>query len=212
MVFRMGVPAMAGAPHSLFGSPRRVCGTIFRTLPIMVCVMFCTLHAHAATCAISSGASESTIQSILNSCGSGNTATFAAGTYLLSSMLRVPCGVSLEGPPVAWSNPSAYTATLISSVTGDPAVVFSGCSTNASVHYLNCNHFYGIQGSVNSPNWYDSMVRFDGNASSSVSSNDTVAWNIFGNPSLGDCSNLMTNYTYAGLGGDGGYCNGLGIH
>jgi Chitobiase/beta-hexosaminidase C-terminal domain/Bacterial Ig-like domain (group 2) len=200
--------------------------------------MFCTLHAHASTCAISSGASESTIQSILNSCGSGNTATFAAGTYLLSSMLQVPCGVSLAGPEVAWSNPSAYTATLSSSVTGDPAVVFSGCSTAASVHYLNCdggrpspdggqcfffpagtsnmtlsyNHFYGIQGSVDSPNWYDSMVRFDGNASSSVSSNDTVAWNIFGNPSLGDCSNLMTNYTYAGLGGDGGYCNGLGIH
>ena len=153
-------------------------------------------------------------------------------------MLHVPCGVSLAGPEVAWSNPSAYTATLISSVTGDPAVVFSGCSTAASVHYLNCdggrpspdggqcfffpagtsnmtlsyNHFYGIQGSVDSPNWYDSMVRFDGNASSTVSSNDTVAWNIFGNPSLGDCSNLMTNYTYAGLGGDGGYCNGLGIH
>jgi hypothetical protein len=151
MVFRMGVPALAttctaqesssspGARHSLLESPSRVCITIFRTLIIMVCVMLCTLHAHASTCAISPGASESTIQSILNSCGSGNTATFAAGTYLLSSMLRVPCGVSLEGPAVAWSNPSAYTATLISSVTGDPAVVFSGCSTAASVHYLNCD-------------------------------------------------------------------------
>ena len=144
----------------------------------------------------------------------------------------------MAGPEVAWSNPSAYTATLNSSVPGDPAVVFSGCSTAASVHYLNCdggrpspdggqcfyfpagtsnmtlsyNHFYGIQGSAENPNWYDGLVRFDGNASSSISSNDTVAWNIFGNSSLGDCSNIMTNYTYPGLGGDGGYCNGLGIH
>jgi hypothetical protein len=209
-----------------------------RTLPILVGLMFCAFHAHASTCAISSGAAESTIQSTLNSCGSGNTATFAAGTYLLSSMLRVPCGVSLAGPEVAWSNPSAYTATLNSSVTGDPAVVFSGCSTAASVQYLNCdgglpspdggqcfyfpagtsnmtvsyNHFYGIQGNATDPNWYDGLVRFDGYASAAVSSNDTVAWNIFGKPSLGDCSNIMTNYTYAGLGGDGGYCNGLGIH
>jgi hypothetical protein len=250
MVFRMGLPALAtnhivqgsssplGAPRSLYGSLRRVRRAIPRILPIVVCLVFCAFHAHASTCAISSGAAESTIQSTLNSCGSGNTATFAAGTYLLSAMLNVPCGVSLAGPEVAWSNPSAYTATLNSSVTGDPAVVFSGCSTAASVHYLNCdggrpspdggqcfffpagtsnmtlsyNHFYGIQGSAENPNWYDSMVRFDGNASSSVSSNDTVAWNIFGNPSLGDCSNIMTNYTYPGLGGDGGYCNGLGIH
>lgn len=249
-VFRMGVPVPAttetdqgnstplGEPHSLYESLRRSRRAISGILPILFCLTFCTFHAHASTCAISSGASESTIQSTLNSCGSGNTAVFAAGTYSLSSTLRVPCGVSLAGPEVAWSNPSAYTATLNSSVPADPAVVFSGCSTAASVQYLNCdggrpspdggqcfyfpagtsnmtlsyNHFYGIQGSAENPNWYDGLVRFDGNASSSVSSNDTVEWNIFGNPSLGDCSNIMSNYTYAGLGGDGGYCNGLGIH
>jgi hypothetical protein len=249
-VFRRGISAPAttctvpdgsgspGAPYSFYGSRRRVCRTILRTLPILVCVIFCTFHAHAATCAISSGASESTIQSILNSCGSGNTATFAAGTYSITSTLKVPCGVSLAGPEVAWSNPSAYTATLNSSVPEDPAVKFNGCSTAASVQYLNCdggrpspdggmcfyfpagtsnmtvryNHIYGIQGSAESPNWYDGLVRFDGDATATISSNDTVAWNIFGNHSLDDCSNIMSNYTYAGLGGDGGYCNGLGIH
>jgi hypothetical protein len=233
-----GSPTRRGADHGLCGSLGRVRRAIPRILPILVCLLFCASHAHASTCAIPSGASELIIQSTLNSCGSGNTAAFAPGTYSLTSALRVPCGVSLAGPVVAWSNPSAYTATLSSSVAGDPAVIFSGCSTAASVQYLNCdggrpspdggqcfyfpagtsnmtlsyNHFYGIQGSAESPNWYDGLVRFDGNASSPVSSNDTVAWNIFGNPSLGDCSNIMTNYTYAGLGGDGGYCNGLGIH
>ena len=194
--------------------------------------------AHASRCSIPSGASESTIQATLKSCGSGNTATFAAGSYSLSAALIVPCGVSLAGPTVAWSNPSRYTATLNSSVRGGPAVVFSGCSTPASVHYLNCNggqpspdgglcfyfppgtsnftvtynHFYGNQANANGPNWYDGLIYFGGSASATVSNNDTVSWNIFGNPTLSDCSNVMTNYTYPGLGGNGGLCNGLGIH
>lgn len=62
-------------PHSSYGSLSRICRAIFRRLPIMVCVTFCTFHPHAFTHAISSGAVESTIQSILNSCGSVNTAT-----------------------------------------------------------------------------------------------------------------------------------------
>ena len=195
-------------------------------------------QAHASTCPIPAGVRESKIQSTLNSCGSGNTVLFAAGSYSLSSALTVPCGVSLAGPTVAWSNPSRYTATLNSSVSRGPAVVFSGCSTPASVHYLNCNggqpspdggmcfyfpagasnftlsynHIFGNQANAKDPQWYDSLVVFDGNAQSPVSSNDTIVWNIFGNPSLGDCSNVMTNYTYRGLGGDGGLCNGLGIH
>jgi hypothetical protein len=97
LVFRLGAPATThtvqgdsgplGVSHSLHGSLSCVCRAIFRRLPIMVCVMFCTFHAHASTCAISSGAIESTIQSTLISCGRGNTATFAAGRHLLSSML-----------------------------------------------------------------------------------------------------------------------------
>jgi hypothetical protein len=212
---------------------RRLCQLLLCIMVFAVCA-----RAHASTCPISSGASESRIQSTLNSCGSGNTAVFAAGSYSLTSALSVPCGISLAGPRVAWSNPSGYTATLNSSVHGGPAVVFSECSTPASVHYLNCNggqpspdggmcfyfpagtsnltftynHIFGNQANAKDPNWYDNLVYFDGNASSDVSSNDTISWNIFGNPTLSDCSNVMTNYTYPGLGGDGGLCNGLGIH
>jgi hypothetical protein len=210
----------------------------FSSLVLCLMIFAVCASAHASKCSISSGASESTIQATLKSCGSGNTATFAAGSYSLSSALIVPCGVSLAGPTVAWSNPSRYTATLTSSVRGGPAVVFSGCATPASVRYLNCNggqpspdggmcfyfpagtsnftfaynHIYGNQANANNPNWYDNLVYFDGNAHSPVSNNDTVSWNIFGNPTFSDCSNVMNNYTYEGLSGNGGLCNGLGIH
>jgi hypothetical protein len=72
------------------------------------------------------------------------------------------------------------------------------------------NYFHGNQGNTSTPGFQDSLVYFDGNSASQADSNITVTWNIFG--SNGDCSNLMSNYTYHGLGGDGGYCNGLGLH
>jgi hypothetical protein len=194
--------------------------------------------AHASNCLIPPGANISKIQSIVNACGSGNTALFAAGNYALTTHLIVPCGVSLAGPTVAWSNPSRYTATLNSSVQGGPAVVFSACATPASVHYLNCNggrpapdggmcfyfpagtsnltfsynHIFGNQANAENPHWYDSLVLLDGKSDADVSKSDTIAWNIFGNPTLGDCSNVMSDYTYHGLGGNGGLCNGLGVH
>ena len=56
----------------------------------------------------------------------------------------------------------------------------------------------------------DSLLYFDGSKSATVDSNDTVTWNQFGQS--GDCSNLMSNYSYSGLSGNGGFCNGLGIH
>ena len=211
-----------------------------RLLKFLAGIFFslCVVHAHAANCPISSGSSQSTVQSTLNSCGSGNTATFAAGTYATTSTLSVPCGVSLSGPVVAWSNPSAYTATISLSGSEGPVVSFSGCSTAASVKYLNFNggqpspdggqnlyfpagtsnmtveynFFHGNQGNANSPQFIDGLVYFDGNSSAATSSNDTVSWNIFGSTSMSDCSNLMSNYTYSGFSGNGGLCNGLGLH
>ncbi len=212
---------------------KRCCQITLSLLVFALCA-----KAHASNCSIPSGASMSKIQSVVTACGSGNTAVFAPGSYALTTHLLVPCGVSLAGPKVAWSNPSKYTATLNSSVQGGPAVVFSGCSTPAFVHYLNCNgglpspdggmcfyfpagtsnmtfsynHVFGNQANADDPHWYDSLVLFDGKADAQVSDHNLVAWNIFGNPTLGDCSNVMSNYTYHGLSGNGGLCNGLGIH
>ena len=69
-------------------------------LPLVIAIVFWAGHARAATCPISSGASSSTIVSTIQGCASGNTVTFAAGSYTLSSTVSVPCGVSITGPTV----------------------------------------------------------------------------------------------------------------
>jgi hypothetical protein len=197
-----------------------------------------TTRARAATCQVPSGASQAIIAATISACGSGNTVAFAAGTYQLSSTVYVPCGVSLTGPIVPWSNPSANTATINSKVGGGAAFRFDGCATPASVKYLNFNggqpspdggqilyfpagtsnmtvshnYFHGNQGNPSNPSFIDGLVLFDGSSNSVVSSDDTITWNIFGGPNTNDCSNLMNNYKYPGLGGDGGYCVGLGLH
>jgi hypothetical protein len=74
------------------------------------------------------------------------------------------------------------------------------------------NYFHGNQGNVSNPEFIDSLVYFDGDAEQAVSNDNTVTWNIFGAPGSNDCSNLMKNYSYPGLGGNGGLCNGLGLH
>jgi len=66
------------------------------------------------------------------------------------------------------------------------------------------NYFHGNQGSASNPDFIDSLVYFDGNAGSAVSEDDTVLWNIFGGPGTNDCSNLMSDYLYPGLSGNGG--------
>ena len=82
-----------------------------------------TTTTQGTACPIPSGASQATIQSILNACGSGNTAVFAAGTYDISSNLKWPCGVSIAGPTPAGVTipsgtgsmtvyPGPYSATL----------------------------------------------------------------------------------------------------
>jgi hypothetical protein len=212
------------------GRVARLCQLVVVVMAFLACG-----RAHAATCPISAGASQATVQSTLNSCGSGNTASFATGTYSFSSAVSVPCGVSLAGPTVAWPGP--YTATLNFSGNNVPFRYPGGCSTAVKIEYLNWNggipspdggqvlyfpagtsnvtisynYFHGNQGSTSAPNSYDGLVYFDGNSGSSVDNNITVSWNTFGQTSMAACSNLMTAY-YNGLSGNGGYCVGLGLH
>jgi Chitobiase/beta-hexosaminidase C-terminal domain len=104
--------------------------------------------ANAANCPVSAGASDATIGSTIASCGSGNTVTFAAGTYALTTQQRIlPCGVSLAGPTPSsgsgtqpfYSQTPDYTAKL----TGNfgighygPFKTTAGCSASQSIQYL----------------------------------------------------------------------------
>ena len=104
-------------------------------------------------CPIPSGASQATIQSTLNSCGSGNTAVFAAGTYNIGSTLNWPCGVSIAGPTPAGVTipsgtgsmtvyPGPYTATLNWTGGGGNWVVSypSGCTASGvAFQFMNVN-------------------------------------------------------------------------
>src|ERR1700677_3824636 len=101
-------------------------------------------------CPIPSGASQATIQPTLNSCGSGNTAVFAAGTYSVSSTLNWPCGVSITGPAVplttyatgdGYKNLGYVPTATINSTMGTNAWVFSypACTTPVSFTYMAIN-------------------------------------------------------------------------
>ena len=63
--------------------------------------------AHAANYPISAGASTATIQSTINAAaaaGGGNTVTFAAGPYSITSQINIPCPASaltIQGPTPA---------------------------------------------------------------------------------------------------------------
>jgi hypothetical protein len=95
-----------------------------------------------SSCPIAAGASPSTIQSTLNSCGSGNTAVFAAGTYgPITSTITIPCGVSLSGPPVPYSQAPNQKATIngSSSFIGWGFQTTPGCSTSQTIQYLEWN-------------------------------------------------------------------------
>ncbi len=218
-------------------SRRKRWGVRLGKLAVAIMAMLACGRAQAANCPIANGANQATIQSTINSCGSGNTALFSAGSYSISSSVSVPCGVSLNGPTVAWSNPSAYTATINFSGTDSPFAYQGTCSTALSIKYLNFNggapqpsggqvvyfpagysnvtitdnYFYGNQAQQNQENFNAPLVFFDGNSSATVDNNITVTWNIFGQTHMSACSNLMQAY-YQGLSGDGGYCVGLGLH
>ena len=187
---------------------------------------------------VNSSMSQSTLQSTIQNAPHCALVLFAAGSYTITAPIYVSCSVSLGGPPVAWAKGDVYTAKINSAVSaGSYPLNFSACTTAASIQYLSCyggrpspdgggciyiaagvsnltvteNYLYGNQGNAGGGNYMeDSLLYFDGNSSATVDSNDTVTWNQFGQS--GDCSNLMSNYSYSGLSGNGGFCNGLGIH
>ena len=187
---------------------------------------------------VNSSMSQSTLQSTIQNAPNCALVLFAPGSYTITAPINVPCSVSLGGPPVGWAQGDVYTAKITSAVSaGSYPFNFPACTAATSIQYLSCyggrpspdgggcfyiaagasnmtvteNYLYGNQGNAGGGNYMeDSLLYFDGSSSATVDNNDTVTWNQFGQS--GDCSNLMSNYSYSGLSGNGGFCNGLGIH
>ncbi len=162
-----------------------------RNLSLLAVVIMALLgcgRAHAANCPISAGASQSSIQTTLSACGSGNTAVFAAGSYAFTSSVSWPCGVSISGPVVAYPGP--YTATINFSFGGAWAFDYPACSvTGVSFKYMNVvggrpsgggggaiylasgggaaplmeyNYFHGVQSDINGDCCADGEIYADG--------------------------------------------------
>jgi hypothetical protein len=88
---------------------------------------------------LNSGASQSTIQSTISSAPSCATILFAAGTYgPINSTIKIPCGISLSGPTVPYSQTPNQTATIngSSSFIGWAFQTTSGCSQSQVIQYL----------------------------------------------------------------------------
>jgi Chitobiase/beta-hexosaminidase C-terminal domain len=199
-----------------------------RLCPLLVCIMaFCgAAKAHAATCAtLSAGASQSTIQSALNSCGSGNTVAFSAGLYSTSSSLTIPCGVSVTGPAV-WPNTailstSAPTQNIFSYASGGCTAAMSlqwiqgnnagllytpgntGTYSNMTIEHNTSTNLpsYQTPGCPNScgsnPYFLSGSTFFNG-TQSSILSNITIEFNQFGDSN--SCSAIIAqNVDYQGL-------------
>ncbi len=198
------------------------------------------LHAPASICTtLSSGASQSTIQSALNSCGSGNTVAFSTGTYgPITSTITIPCGVSMTGPVVPYSQTPNQTATINgSSFNGSGFQSSTGCSATTTIQYLVWNGHLPSNGGgfielnagttnyVIQNNWlYGANVAAVGSQSpnagqiyicclgtgGAVNNNITIEWNVFGSSSMSDCNTVM-NDNSSPEADDGGYCLGVGM-
>jgi hypothetical protein len=199
-----------------------------RLCPLLVCIMaFCgAAKAHASTCTtLSAGASQSAIQSALNSCGSGNTVAFSAGLYSTSSSLTIPCGVSVTGPAV-WPNTailstSAPTQNIFSYASGGCTAAMSlqwiqgnnagllytpgntGTYSNMTIEHNTSTNLpsYQTPGCPNScgsnPYFLSGSTFFNG-TQSSILSNITIEFNQFGDSN--SCSAIIAqNVDYQGL-------------
>src|ERR1700679_915325 len=96
-------------------------------------------QAHAGICTtLSSGGN---IAAAVASCGSGNTVSLNAGTYSITSTITLPCGVSIAGPTVPYSQTPNQTALIngSSSWGGVPFQTTSGCSVPQTIQYIQWN-------------------------------------------------------------------------
>ena len=194
--------------------------------------------AHAGTCPVSAGASWATIKGVITGCASPGTVTFAAGTYTgVNSSVTIPCGVSLSGPVVPYSQTHNQTAILqgSSSNTAAPFNTNTGCSTSQTIQYLEWdgmhpsnaggfinlaagttniniqnNYLHGVNSSPGTIGPND-LIFFGGNSGSPTTKNVTILNNIFGEPVFADCATEM-NDTSNNENDHGGGCGGIGIH
>ncbi|MGB8534814.1 MAG: hypothetical protein WCD57_00250 [Acidobacteriaceae bacterium] len=89
--------------------------------------LLCGATAHAATCTTLTSPSQSSLQSALNSCGSGNALQLNAGSTTVTSSVTLPCGVVLQGPTA-----TPATAKITTSTANISLFYADNCTSGAS--------------------------------------------------------------------------------
>ena len=184
---------------------------------------------------LSSGASQSTIQSALSSCGSGKTVALSAGTYgPITSTVTIPCGVSISGPEVPYSQTHNQTAIINGTVGDGPGFqTTAGCTVPQLIQYVEWNggrpnpnggqflHMVSGSQNVSILNSYlhgnncgaycgdrnAGLVYIDNSGTLPANSNVAVEWSIFSAP--GDCAAAIVESNNSNTEGGGGSCVGV---
>jgi hypothetical protein len=159
--------------------------------------------AGAATYKVQAGQSRSMIQRVISGASPGDTVSFAAGTYNLTSGLTLKCGVTYTGPVT-----TPATAILSASFDRGSADIFylpRGCTSPTTIAYLGFQNTGGIfivttnsgltithnqfsnlpccQSQTSSPAIYFEGGENPKDPTAQILSNATVTWNTFGDPS-----------------------------
>jgi hypothetical protein len=178
--------------------------------------------AGATTYRIHAGQGSSVIQRVISGASAGDTVSFDAGTYTITSTLRLKCGLTITGPVVA----NFTTPTAQITITTANASIFSmtgGCSNVGTVEYINFNNggpiYFDTAGYSNFNFLHNAVTSlpysaecdagtcaaeslfFDGNVEN-TNSNITIEYNLFGD----------NNSCTAGLHVDSGACSGLNFN
>ena len=150
--------------------------------------------AGATTHRVHAGQGSSTIQRLISEASSGDTVSFDAGTYTITSTLSLKCGLTYTGPVANPATAEITTSTANISLTAMLGGCKSGKTTIEYLHFNGAGPLYvdtsGYSNIVFEHNQVTSLpaercggpcasIFFDGN-SNNVDSNITVQYNTFG--------------------------------
>jgi hypothetical protein len=170
--------------------------------------------AGATTHRVRAGQGRSTIQRVISEASPGDTVSFDAGTYTITSTLSLKCGLTYTGPVATPATAEITTSTTKISLTAMTGGCKSGTTTIEYLHFNGAGPLYvdtsGYSNIVFEHNQVTSLPEescggpceslfFDGNNNNSAA-NITIEYNIFGdanscNPPTdeGGCAGILTN-------------------
>ena len=175
--------------------------------------------AGATTHRIHAGQGRSVIQRVISEATSGDTVSFDAGTYTITSPLTLKCGLTYTGPVATPATAEITTSTANIPLTQMKGGCTSGTTTIEYLHFNGAGAFYADTNNYSNINILHNQmtsipsgegcgaicesVYFDGHDGSSVS-NITIEYNTFGDDNScaagiaegdndGNCAGIVTD-------------------